>query len=196
MVHENEAQDAANWEAFQQDMDGLDGLKWVSKKPSTSINFMDLTITIKNGCIETTIYKKEQNLYLYIPPLSSHPTGILTGLVYGQVLRVRRLCTHEADATGKIKQFFDRLVARGHTANDLLPLFRHAKDNATKYLTRTHDEVESLRKKKLLASQKQVLPPPVSSGGSTNSGHSTPLARQCCQAARPPTSRMHEKCCW
>lgn len=69
------------------------GLEWVCKDPSTSINFMDLTITIVNGRLETTLFEKEQNLYLYIPPHSSHPRGVFTGLIFGQVLRIRRLCS-------------------------------------------------------------------------------------------------------
>eukprot|EP00956_Cyclotella_meneghiniana_P009912 scaffold13696_cov36-Cyclotella_meneghiniana.AAC.2 len=76
---------------------------------------MDLTITIVDGKIETTIFEKAQNLYLYIPPHSSHPRGVLTGLICGQVLRFCRLCSKRSDTNKKIQEFAKGLMDRGHT---------------------------------------------------------------------------------
>ncbi|KAL7475648.1 hypothetical protein ACHAW6_001558 [Cyclotella cf. meneghiniana] len=59
------------------------GLQWAFEDPVYSINFMDLTISIVNGQLYTTLYKKPQNLYLYLPPHSSHPKRIERGLIYG-----------------------------------------------------------------------------------------------------------------
>jgi hypothetical protein len=128
-------------------MNGWYGLTWDCTEPSTSVNFMDLTISIVNSRLETTLYEKPQNLYLYIPPHSSHPKGVYTGLVFGQVLRIRRLCSHKKDADLKIKQFFDRLTARGHPKDTLLPLFQRAEANAASYLNRTPEEHVELRVK-------------------------------------------------
>eukprot|EP00956_Cyclotella_meneghiniana_P032435 scaffold89233_cov70-Cyclotella_meneghiniana.AAC.1 len=118
---------------------------------------MDLTISIVDGKIETTIFEKSQNQYLYIPPHSSHPRGVLTGLVFGQVLRFRRHCTHRHDANAKIKQFIQRLIARGHKKDDLLPIFERAEINATKYLRRTEAESKQMAKDKWKQSRKQVF---------------------------------------
>jgi hypothetical protein len=107
------------WTKFQRDMNCWFGLEWVCKDPSTSINFMDSTITIMNGRLETTLFEKEQNLYLYIPPHSSHPCSVFTGLIFGQVLRIRLLCSKQSDADGRIGQFYSRLLTCGHT-NDFL----------------------------------------------------------------------------
>eukprot|EP00956_Cyclotella_meneghiniana_P020164 scaffold35241_cov64-Cyclotella_meneghiniana.AAC.2 len=119
------------WAEFKSDMQQWYGLTWTFTEPSNTVDFMDLTISIVDGKIETTIFEKSQNLYLYIPPHSSHPRGVLTGLIFGQVLRFRRLCTHRHDADTKIKQFIQRLMARGHQKNDLLPIFERAEINAT-----------------------------------------------------------------
>eukprot|EP00956_Cyclotella_meneghiniana_P015303 scaffold23289_cov74-Cyclotella_meneghiniana.AAC.1 len=95
---------------FKQEMNAWFGLEWTFTEPASTVNFMDLTISIVNGRIETTLFEKAQNLYLYIPPHSSHPKGVTTGLIMGQVLRIRRLCSKRADANEKIKQFASKLM--------------------------------------------------------------------------------------
>eukprot|EP00804_Cyclotella_cryptica_P010743 CCRYP_005522-RA/>CCRYP_005522-RA protein AED:0.39 eAED:0.63 QI:0/-1/0/1/-1/0/1/0/124 len=86
------------------------------------------------------------NLYLYLPPTSSHPKGIGTGLIFGQVLRYRCLSTHQCDADKKIREFYQRLLARGHSPDTLSPLFLKAERNAKAYLTRSHKDHEALKK--------------------------------------------------
>jgi hypothetical protein len=49
-----------------------------------STNFLDLQINIMNNNIQTSIYQKELNLYLCIPPTSAHPTSCFKGLVTGR----------------------------------------------------------------------------------------------------------------
>ena len=102
LSHPDPDEDRRLWNAFELDMNQWHGLQWDCETPSLSVNFMDLTISIEDGRAITTLYKKKRNLYLYIPPHSSHPKGVLTGLVFGQILRVRRLCSNKADADAKI----------------------------------------------------------------------------------------------
>jgi hypothetical protein len=144
------------WNDFTLDMNGWNGLEWVCEKPTNVVNFMDLTIRIVDGKLVTTIFEKAQNLYLYIPPHSSHPKGVLTGLIFGQVLRIRRLCSLSTDADDKISQFFERLRNRGHSVASLVPLFTRAEQNALRYINRTPEDIERLKQKKWIESRKQV----------------------------------------
>eukprot|EP00957_Ditylum_brightwellii_P113066 8622530-Ditylum_brightwellii.AAC.1 len=48
------------------------GLEWEVIESNTSVDSMDLTISLKNGKIQTTLFEKSLNLYLYIPPHSAH----------------------------------------------------------------------------------------------------------------------------
>ena len=62
--------DALEWNAFKKKMNKFPGLTWEFSEPSTSVDFMDMTITInKSNKIETTLFEKRLNLHLYIPPL-------------------------------------------------------------------------------------------------------------------------------
>ena len=144
------------WNAFCKDMDSWHDMKWDCNKPTTSVDFMDLTITIEKDRIVTTLFEKDLNLYLYIPPFSSHPRGVFNGTISGQILRIRRLCTYKSDADSRIKEFFSRLLARGHLRENLIPLFSKAEENATAYLLRSPEEHRELRKRKRDDSHHQV----------------------------------------
>ena len=82
-----------NWTNFQNDMHTYHGIKWEFKPLSPSVDFLDITISIDNGCISTTLFEKALNLYLYISPHSCHPPGVLTGLVLGNCHRIYTLCS-------------------------------------------------------------------------------------------------------
>ena len=61
------------WDEFCHDLNQWHGLEWECEVPSTTVDFMDLTITIIGNHVETTIFEKPQNLYLYMPAHSLHP---------------------------------------------------------------------------------------------------------------------------
>jgi hypothetical protein len=99
---------------------------------SKKVDFMDLTIEIKDHRLTTTLYQKAMNLYLYIPPHSAHPPGVLTGLIYGSIFRIQRLCSEETDRNRLKKEFYQRLLVRGYKPDDIKPLFTKAEANASK----------------------------------------------------------------
>ncbi|KAL7483535.1 hypothetical protein ACHAW6_012214 [Cyclotella cf. meneghiniana] len=112
-------------------MEQWHGLQWTFQDLSTSVNFMDLTISIVHGHLITTLYKKPQNLYLYLLPHLSHPRGIETGLIYGQVHCICRLCSNKDDLDTCIKRQFQCLVAHGHKPETLIPIFTQAEMDMT-----------------------------------------------------------------
>ena len=83
-------------------MKEFNGLQWTFTKEATKVVFMDLTISIVNGCILTTLYKKLLNLYLYIPTSLAHPPGVLSGLILGNINCFHQLCSNPK--TPKLKQ--------------------------------------------------------------------------------------------
>ncbi len=124
------------WHKFQQRMQEWHGLQWEFTTPSTSCTFMDMTIAINNNTATTTIFEKAQNLYLYIPPTSAHPPGMIHGLIYGNILRIHRLCTHPHDIQSKSQEFFTRLTQQGYSPFKITPIFKQAHINALSFLSR------------------------------------------------------------
>ena len=121
--------DAENWNNFKALINAM-GLNWTFKSPRKKLIFMDMTIQIEGGKIITTIYAKPLALYQYIPPNSCHPPGVLTGLIFGQILRIYQLCSRSKDIDKELSLFHTRLLNRGYTTNKLIPFFEKGINNA------------------------------------------------------------------
>ena len=61
--HPNPQLNAHLWEEFKDSMNKIPGLTWEFDDPSDKMNFMDLTITIQNGHISTSLFEKPLNLH-------------------------------------------------------------------------------------------------------------------------------------
>ena len=118
---------------------------------------MDMTIQIEDGLIVTSLYAKPMALYQYIPPNSCHPPGVLTGLVYGQILRIYQLCSKMEDVDQELCLFHGWLVDRGYQHKVLFPIFVRGVDNATNYLSLTLVQQEARKKAKVGNFDKRVL---------------------------------------
>ena len=85
------------WDNFTKSMNNYPGLTWEFNAPSDKVDFMDLTISIKNGQISTSLFEKPLNLHLYIPPHSAHPPRLLPGIVHSTLFRIFTLCLDPND---------------------------------------------------------------------------------------------------
>ena len=118
--HNNDEQDALEWDHFKNKMHAFPGLTWEFSERAKTIDFMEMMISInKSNCIETTLFEKRLNLHLYIPPHSAHPPGLLPGIVYGTLFRIFTLCSNNEDKLQRTKVFFKRLIARGYKGNEI-----------------------------------------------------------------------------
>ena len=91
----NPAEDHRQWTSSVALMQDYYRLEWIFEERSDKLNYMDMTIAIREDWIVTSLYEKAMNLYLYIPPHSAHPPGVLTGLVSGNILRIHSLCSEQ-----------------------------------------------------------------------------------------------------
>jgi hypothetical protein len=143
--HPDPAVDQHRFQQFILRMQTAPGLEWIVEPLSTQVNFLDLTISILPNCtFTTTLYEKDLNLHLYIPPSSAHPPGLLPGLVFGNLFRIHTLCTDEVDKYNRTKLFYDRLAARGYQPQQLLPIFQKAITRAKSYTGPTERPTDRL----------------------------------------------------
>ena len=126
--------DTLAWNRFKSRLSDFHGLNWETEERSLSTIFMDLTITIQDSRITTSLYSKPLNLYLYLPPQSSHPPGVLSGLISGMIFRIYTLCSDPTDVKAHLQDFWNRLLARGYTAVTISTLFSKGIDNARNYV--------------------------------------------------------------
>jgi len=75
------------WESFKKSLNNWVKLEWLIEEPSQATNFLDLTLHISNSKIETKMFQKPMNLYLYIPAGLAHPPSCLKGLIIGETQR-------------------------------------------------------------------------------------------------------------
>jgi hypothetical protein len=120
------------WAAFKTAMNKDTGLTWEFSQLCQLVAFMDLTISIQNCKIHTTLYEKALNLYLYIPPHSAHPPGMIKGIILGSLYRFYNLCSDPMDTADIIRKFYARLLARGYSADTIVPIFEQGHRAAIK----------------------------------------------------------------
>jgi len=76
---------------------------------------------IKNNKLSTATYQKPLKLYLYIPPLSAHPSSCLKGLLTGELNRYWFQNSEKEDFIDVTTKFILWLVQRGHQMQHLIP---------------------------------------------------------------------------
>ena len=149
--------DAQRWLDFQAEVNNNHGLEWEFTDRSLSDNFLDLTTRITaDGSIETTLFEKPMALYLFIPPHSAHPPGVLAGHIFGNVLRIFRLNSNESDIVQDVLEFYRRFTRRGHTHTILKPLFNKAIANARKYMETSQAQRDKRKQEQLEAARRRL----------------------------------------
>jgi hypothetical protein len=125
--HPHPPTDAALWKSFQE-ATPFGRLTWTFSPRQSTVNFLDLSLRIHpdDGSIRSRLYEKELNLYLYLPPHSAHPPGILRGFVIGMICRIYTLTTDPSDRRNDIRNLYLRLRNRGYRRDALLPIFEAA----------------------------------------------------------------------
>ena len=114
------------WHEFCNDIDNFGVLTWDIKDQtlSRSVNFLDLTLTIEGSRIVSRTYQKNLNLYLYLPPASAHPPGVLKGLIFGLIRRYHAQNTHREDYHRMVRLLYHRLLERGWNSLQISPIIQ------------------------------------------------------------------------
>ena len=86
---------------------------------------------VASGSLDTKVYQKIQNRYLYLPPNSFHRTHVFRSYIVSELNRYRLGCTSDSDFESIRVQFFNRLVDRGYNPDLLRQLWGLYTDRQT-----------------------------------------------------------------
>ncbi|XP_050781640.1 uncharacterized protein LOC127035616 [Gopherus flavomarginatus] len=85
-------------EKFHHDFNSFHPTINLSLDQSTrEVHFLDTTVQISDGHINTTLYRKPTDRYAYLHASSFHPGHITRSIVYSQALRYNRICSDPSD---------------------------------------------------------------------------------------------------
>ena len=75
-------------------------IKFTVDWSKTSMNFLDVTVSIAEGVVQTDLYVKPTDSHQYLLSSSCHPLYCKKGILYSQALRLNRICSNN--------EFFDK----------------------------------------------------------------------------------------
>ena len=76
-------------------------LKFTWEISETSINFLDINISVQDNNLATIVHYKPTDSHSYLLYSSSHPSHVKDSIPYSQFLRLRRLCSEDSDFNSK-----------------------------------------------------------------------------------------------
>ena len=129
---------------------------------NTSVNFLDITISKKNGCLITTIYHKPTTEPYILPFTSDHPRHIHRNIPYAALLRAARLCSHVDDfnleriridmsllLNGYPPNFISHQFNRFFQLNHAMPVIEQLNEKVYHHLHQTLSQQPTRREKQL-----------------------------------------------
>eukprot|EP00804_Cyclotella_cryptica_P022645 CCRYP_009481-RA/>CCRYP_009481-RA protein AED:0.37 eAED:0.37 QI:0/-1/0/1/-1/0/1/0/229 len=114
------------WNSLIQVFNNFGILKWETTTPAATVNFLDLTVTLQSNRITTKTYQKVNNPYLYIPPHSAHPPGMIHGIIYSLLRTYYYQNSKHSDFTHFSKLLFQRHILQGWDPHTLRNAFTKA----------------------------------------------------------------------
>ena len=88
-----------------------------------SVPFLDTMVSINGESLKTTLYSKETDAHLYLRKSSCHPPSCTKGVVKGELLRVRRICTLEDDFKKSAQKIMGYFSDRGFKKEEMLATY-------------------------------------------------------------------------
>ena len=75
----------------------VESIKFETDISETDVHFLDVTVSIHEGHINTSLYTKPTDAHNYLSYKSCHPRNCKKAIPYSQFLRVRRICNNTDD---------------------------------------------------------------------------------------------------
>ena len=138
----------SDWDAFSKDINNFGVLTWDINEVTlvTSVNFLDMTLTIENQIIVTRTFQKKMNLHFYIPPISEHAPGCIRGTIFGLIGQYYKQNTYCQNFVHFSSLLYKKLLDRGWHRELICGLILEANTRAeNKPTERTPKKEEDLK---------------------------------------------------
>eukprot|EP00927_Polykrikos_kofoidii_P072865 TRINITY_DN6893_c0_g1_i7.p1 TRINITY_DN6893_c0_g1~~TRINITY_DN6893_c0_g1_i7.p1 ORF type:complete len:207 (+),score=17.05 TRINITY_DN6893_c0_g1_i7:344-964(+) len=80
---------------------------------------LDVAYSIISGHVHHRLFRKDLNLYLYVPRLSSHAPAVFSAITKGEAIRTVRKCRLHSHAVAELAFLRKKLFARGFQPSDV-----------------------------------------------------------------------------
>ena len=89
-------------------------IKFSHKISKKSIDFLDTTVYIKNRRLHTTIFTKPTDKQNYLHYKSEHPLPLKNSIPFGQILRIKRICSEAKEFMKNCTKMLSKFTLRGY----------------------------------------------------------------------------------
>ena len=104
-----------------------DDLKFTMEIGNDKLCFLDLEIKLENNKLHTTVYSKPTDAHLYLHATSCHNKLSIKGIPKGVALRLRRICSSDAEYDIKSNEYINYLLKRGYDEKSTRATFNSLK---------------------------------------------------------------------
>lgn len=91
-------------------------IKFTHTVSTTSVNFLDTCISLTDGKIVSSLYRKDTERNSLLHATSAHPTSLKRGLPFSQFTRLHRICSDKRDFEAKAQLLYRDFSSRGYPA--------------------------------------------------------------------------------
>ena len=91
-------------------------IKFTAEWSKTSINFLDVTVSLIERVIETDLFVKPTDSHQYLQSSSCHPFHCKKGIPYSQALRLNRICSETNSFDKRCNDLERFLLERGYSS--------------------------------------------------------------------------------
>ena len=102
-------------------------IKLTSEQSSSSVAFLDTTVSTKDGKISTDLYVKPTDTHQYLLSSSCHPYHTKRSIPYSLGLRLRRICSNDTAFNKRCDKLAEHLKKRGYKEKLILREINKAK---------------------------------------------------------------------
>ena len=91
------------------------------------VPYLDISVNLSGGKISFSLFRKPQNLYLYLPRTSCHPEPVFRSVCSGEGTRLARRCQQQHVLSRELAFTCQKLISRGYSYSLIQSAFNRSR---------------------------------------------------------------------